>query len=230
MKPILRSGITRSVERLRAFSAPVRTKLLGIAPRAANDYATHIPVIVGLAQRFRIERVLELGCGEFSTPTFLDRRCFADLLRLDSFETDQSWLDRTKEYASTDERYHPRFVSGSMALAIKEVDVEEFDLILVDDSTSASDRAETIKELCNKRPANVLIAIHDFEISEYRLAATGFEHRQIFRGFTPQTGVVWNGNPVSLTIVRELELQVRRFANMILPDDSARWRKMFSGE
>jgi hypothetical protein len=229
LKSILARSITHGVGKgLRVLSEPVRKKLLGIAPRAGNDYATHIPVLVGLSQRFRIERVLELGCGEFSTPTFLCRQSFANVARLDSFDTDQSWLDRTGEYASKDQRYYPRLVSGSMASAIREVDLEEFDLILVDDSTRASERAETIRELSSARPTNVLIVIHDFEISEYRFAATGFEHRQIFRAFTPQTGVVWNGNSASLTIIRELELQIRRFAKMIQPDDAPGWRKVFS--
>ncbi|HEV8371318.1 MAG TPA: hypothetical protein VGQ39_25465 [Pyrinomonadaceae bacterium] len=113
-----------------------------------------------------------------------------------------------------------------MSSAIRAVDLEEFDLILVDDSTSASERAETINEISNKRPNNRLIVIHDFELSEYRLATTGFEHRQIFRAFTPQTGVVWNGNSVSMTIISELELQIRRYTKRIQPDDAPGWRKV----
>jgi hypothetical protein len=231
LKPILASEIRRGVgRRLRVLSEPVRRKLLRISPRSDNDYATHIPILIGLANRFRIEQVLELGCGEFSTAMFLDTQSFAKLTRLDSFDTDQSWLDKTARYAGSDQRYYPRLVSESMASAIKESDLQHFDLILVDDSTSAVERAATIKQLANRRPLDVLIVIHDFEMSEYRRAAADFEYRQVFRALTPQTGVVWNGNSAPSRIIKELELQIRQFAKMIQPDDIQGWIRVFQNK
>src|SRR5689334_1154503 len=33
------------------------------APRAENDYATHVPILIGLARMREIRNVLEFGCG-----------------------------------------------------------------------------------------------------------------------------------------------------------------------
>ena len=230
MNPILASNIKRRVgRRIRVLSEPVRKKLLRIAPRAENDYSTHIPILIALANNFKIRRVLELGSGEFSTGVFLNRSVFRDLTRLDSFETDQMWLDRTAQSAGKDERYHPCLVD-EMAAALRGIDVDPFDLILVDDSTSAAERAETIKQLSRQRPKNVLVVIHDFEVNEYREAAAAFEHRQIFRAFTPQTGIVWNKNSASLKIFKKLESQIRQFSKALQPDDVGGWIRALSGK
>ena len=225
MKPISSSGIRSGVgRRLRILTDPVRRKIRRIAPRAESDYATHIPILIGLSKHFRIERVLELGCGEFSTATFLNTECFPWLSSLVSFETDQSWLDRTAQYAGRDQRYHPRLITDTMASAVKDVDLEQFDLIFVDDSTSAAERAETIKQLSKRAPKNPLIVIHDFEIDEYRRAAIGFENRQIFRALTPQTGVIWNGKLSIATILKRLDGKIVKISQRLTPEDIAGWK------
>ena len=54
----------------------LKSVLRPLPPRAENAYATHIPVLVGLGSIRRIERVLEFGCGHYSTKTFLRRSVF----------------------------------------------------------------------------------------------------------------------------------------------------------
>ena len=224
---ITSKGIRRGVAGLRALSQPLKNKLAGLAPRTINDYATHIPVLIGIAQRFRIQRVLELGCGAFSTATFLNRQVFADLIRLDSYETDLSWLDKSASAFSADDRFRPSLIAGAMSSSIREAKLETFDLIFVDDSTSAVERAETIKQLAVRPSLKQLIVIHDFEVSDYRDAASAFEHRQIFRAFTPQTGVVWNGPTQPIEVLKKLNRQIIRHSKSLMVDDLNGWRKVF---
>ncbi len=213
---------------MRGFAEPARRRITGIAPRSSNDYATHIPVLVALAQHVRIEQVLELGCGNFSTPTFLNKRIFPNLKRLDSFDNDESWIAKVHAQVGNDSRYHSQFINGPVSSTLFETSLEKFDLIFVDDSTSVEERSQTITKLSERQPGNVLIVIHDYEVNEYRAAAAGFEHRNTFKAFTPQTGVVWNGKIVSTELIKRLESQVKRFAWRIEPDDVEGWLKVLS--
>ena len=217
-----------AAHRLRGLAEPARRRLSGTAPRSAKDYTTHIPILVALAQHFRIEQVLELGCGNFSTPTFLNQRVFPNVKRLDSFDHDESWIKKVSVQVGNDPRYYPHFIGGSVSSALFETFIEKFDLVFVDDSTTAAERSETIRKLSARKPANVLIVIHDYEVIEYRAAAADFEHRHTFKAFTPQTGVVWNGHIASTELIKRLETQVKRFARTIEPDDVDGWLKVLS--
>ena len=223
-------SIRRGVARLRLLSQPLKNRLSGIAPRSINDYATHIPILVGIAQRFQIRRVLELGCGAFSTSTFLNRKIFADLERLDSYETDRSWLEKTATAFQGDDRFRPTLISGAIAPGFRETKLEVFDLIFVDDSSSAAERKETVRQLANQSLPHQLIVIHDFEIGDYRDAASTFEHRQIFREFTPQTGVVWNGFPEVVAVLKKLNRQIIHHSKNIPVDDATGWRRVLRAE
>ena len=223
-------SVRRQVARLKFLSQPLRNKLARIAPRSDNDYATHIPILVGIAQRFTIRRVLELGCGAFSTSTFLNNEIFADLVQLDSYETDRTWLDRTAAAFATDERYRPRLVEGPISSSLDPVELAQFDLIFVDDSTSANERAETIRRVAALRPLKQLVVIHDYEISDYREATSDFEHRQIFRAFTPQTGVVWNGSELPIEILKSLNSQINKHSKNVAVEHVNGWKRVLKSE
>jgi hypothetical protein len=214
--------------RLRGLAEPARRRLSGTAPRSANDYATHIPILIALAQQFRIKQVLELGCGNFSTPTFLNQRVFRNLNRLDSFDNDESWIKKVSAHVGDEPRFYPHYIAGSVSSALFETSLEKFDLIFVDDSTSAEERSQTIRKLSARKPANALIVIHDYEVIDYRAAAADFEHRHAFKAFTPQTAVVWNGNVASTELVKSLQSKVKRFGRTIEPDDVDGWLKVLS--
>lgn len=217
-----------AAHRLRVLAEPARRKLTGTAPRASKDYATHIPVLVGLAQHFRIERVLELGCGNFSTPTFLDKQVFPNLRRLVSFDNDESWIERISQKVGHDPRYQPHFIDGPVSSTLFETALERFELVFVDDSTTVEERSQTIRRLSARSPANVLIVIHDYEVNDYRAASADFEHRHTFKAFTPQTGVVWNGNTAWAAQIKSLKIQIQKFARAIEPDDVDGWLKVLS--
>src|ERR1051326_6007095 len=82
--------------RLRKYFAP---------PRALNDYATHIPMLIGLARLREMRSVFEFGCGKYSTLTFLNRSAFPHLERLCSIENDESWAATIQNAAQADQRW-----------------------------------------------------------------------------------------------------------------------------
>jgi predicted O-methyltransferase YrrM len=197
--------------------------LFGPVARAEKDYATHIPILLGLARAIEIKSVLELGCGEYSTLTFLNKLAFPSLIALDSFETDQAWLDTISTSVDGDSRFCARLVSGTMGSAITRADLESYDLIFVDDSTSSEERASTIAAISTRQPRRAVVVIHDFEIQAYREAAKAFESRFVFKAFNPQTGIVWNGDKALVKALKQIEVGARQNAAKLEPEDVSGW-------
>jgi precorrin-6B methylase 2 len=188
-----------------------------LAPRARNDYATHIPILIGLARLRAIRRVLEFGCGHYSTLTFLNASAFPDLERLHSIENDDAWATTIQEAAKDDPRWTLQLVNGEISDSIP--DLETFDLILIDDSKTSAQRAATIRAVAAKQPQHPWIVIHDFEVDEYRDAASAFKHRHRFRAYNPETGVVAN----SSLNVRALNRSIQQHAKSLDPDNITAW-------
>jgi len=202
------------IARLKIFS-PLR---YFATPRAENDYATHVPVLIGLARRREIKNVLEFGCGYYSTLTFLNRAVFPRLARLQSIENDASWSQKVSELAKNDARWTLDLVEGEIAKSVPDLDLDAFDLILIDDSKTSAQRAATIRAVANKQPQRPWIVIHDFEFEEYRKAAHGFSQRHSFRAYNPHTGLASN-KPVDVASLDQLLKRNKRLA----PDDVVTW-------
>jgi hypothetical protein len=195
-------------------------------PRALNDYATHIPVLVGLARLRDVRSALEFGCGDYSTLTFLNRAAFPHLVRLQSIENDAAWAESTYAKARSDERWALQLVQDDTVAAVSDFDLEAFDLILIDDSKTSAERAATIRAVANKRPQHAWIAIHDFEVDEYRQAATGFTNVHRFRAYNPETGLVWN-NAAASTRLKSLNRILKDHSKTLQPDDVQGWATAF---
>jgi hypothetical protein len=184
--------------------APLRLRVkLFSAPRALNDYATHVPILIGLARLREIKNVLEFGCGYYSTLTFLNRAAFPHLERLQSVENDASWAETIHEAGKSDERWTLRLVRREIADAVP--DLEAFDLVLIDDSKTSTQRP--------------WIVIHDFEVEEYRRAAAGFKQRYTFKAFNPETGVVSN----SLLQLKSLDRSIKTRSKTLEADQTRKW-------
>jgi len=188
-------------------------------PRALNDYATHVPVLIGLARMRQIRNVLEFGCGYYSTLTFLNRAAFPHLERLHSVENDSSWSETISEVTKYDKRWSLQLVDGEIADTVSKLDLEKFDLILIDDSKTSTQRAATIRAVANKRPQHPWIAIHDFEVDEYKEAASGFRQRHKFKAYNPETGLVAN----SIINTRALARLLKENCKTLQPDDVNGW-------
>jgi len=194
------------------------------APRAANDYATHVPILIGVARMREIKNVLEFGCGRYSTLTFLNRAAFPHLERLHSVENDIAWGETVNEMAKHDERWSLSLVSGHIAPSIADLDLESFDLIFIDDSKTSEERVATICAVAQKQPQRPLIAIHDFEVGEYQQAATAFRQRYKFRAYTPKTGLISNNKIDTRRLRRLLNTNARK----LQPDDVEAWIGTFA--
>jgi len=186
-------------------------------PRAPNDYATHIPILIGLARLREIRSVLEFGCGHYSTLTFLNASAFPDLERLHSIENDDAWATTIQEAAKDDPRWTLQLVNGEICESVP--DLESFDLILIDDSKTSAQRAATIRAVAAKQPQHPWIVIHDFEVDEYRDAASAFKHRHRFRAYNPETGVIAN----SSLDLRGLNRSLKQNAKSLDPDNITAW-------
>src|SRR6185369_14608287 len=199
----------------RRVFAPLRLCLKYFsAPRALKDYATHIPILIGLARLRKVRSVLEFGCGHYSTLTFLNASAFPHLERLHSIENDDSWAQTIEEVAGSDLRWRLQLVKGEISESVAELDLESFDLILIDDSKISEQRAATIRAVAAKEPKHPWIVIHDFEFGEYRRAASAFPHRYRFRAYNPETGVAG----VRVDEWKALDRVIRSKAKLLEPD------------
>lgn len=215
------------VGRLRNLLQPARWRFIGPVTRSTNDYATHIPVLVGLAKARPIMSVLELGTGRYSTKTFLNRRTFPDLRMLHSYETDKGWATTMKQVTDADSRASMHVVDD-MASVLERVNPCDYDLIFVDDSNSASERVRTIKALAQSRAISPPIVIHDFEVPEYINVARRFRHRYSFKAFNPETGIVWQNGFETRRMLKKIDQIIKRNSQRLEPDDIDGWLKAFA--
>ena len=188
-------------------------------PRALNDYATHVPILIGLARAREVRRVLEFGCGHYSTLTFLNPTAFPQLAQLHSIENDAAWCETINERASTDERWTLQLVKGEIAESVSKLDLESFDLILIDDSKTSALRAATIRAVAHQQPQHPWTVIHDFEVDEYQQAASAFRHRHRFKAYNPETGLVAN-RAVDTRVLRK---HIKDKAKSLAPEDISAW-------
>jgi len=203
----------------------IKSVLYPLPPRARNDYATHVPVLIGVAGMRKVQRVLELGCGNYSTKTFLNRSAFPHLKELRSLENDPLWA-RTMRLAVEDSRCTIVFTRGPIADALSTLDLDYFDLIFVDDSATSEQRAATIKAVSARHPQNPWTLIHDYEVDAYQRAAAGFSHRFIFNAYNPETGLVFNSKNERQTDLRQLNQRLKANCTRLDPDDIEGWLRV----
>jgi predicted O-methyltransferase YrrM len=206
----------------------IKSVLYPLPSRARNDYATHVPVLIGLAGMRRVERVLELGCGNYSTKTFLNRSAFPHLKELRSLENDPLWARTMRMSVAADPRCSIVFTNGAVAETISSLDLDYFDLVFVDDSTTSEQRTATIEALSALRPQKCVVVIHDYEVPDYQRAAAGFSHKFVFDAYNPATGVVSNSKHETQTDLRQLNHRLKANRHVLEPDDVAGWLRVLS--
>ena len=193
-----------------------------------NPFATHLPILVGLARLFEIRTVLEIGCGQYSTLTLLNRNAFPDLLSLHSFENDLDWSQKIAEMTGRDSRFKLEFVNQPMGMAVTNMPAEDYDLVFVDDSQTYQERAETIRKVADKFSAAKLVVIHDSEVPLYQSAASKFRNRFTFTALNPNTDLVWNNIPVNRTLLKDLNTTITRHSQSLNSDDLDGWITLFA--
>lgn len=193
-----------------------------------SPFATHLPVLIGLSRTVSPRRVLELGAGFYSTGLFLNRAVFPELEELHSFENDAEWFDRLLPHTQRDARSHLTLHRGPMCQVIDHLKLEQYDLILIDDSQTLRERCETIDCVANQIASAKLCVIHDFNNKEYRHAARRFPHRFRFDALFPETGVCWSGADVLSKQLRAINREIARNASQIGSDAVTDWVARFA--
>lgn len=109
-------------------------KINGIDVHKGNSCASHMPIQLELLNVFKPKKILELGCGFFSTKMYLENK---DCTKLVSIESDSDeWFKKTEEQYSIhkNKKWEHLKISGleNVTNFIKTAD--NFDLIFVDGS------------------------------------------------------------------------------------------------
>jgi hypothetical protein len=214
---------------LEALAKQLYCRTLGIAARSEQPYATHIPVLVGVAAACRPKRLVEFGSGDFSTLTFLDQTVFPSILRVESYENNPEWMQHMEAKLAGNPRGVVHFFQGRMRAAVAAADPGAADLIFIDDSPSGWERAHTVLEVartCRERPIAV---VHDYDLPAIRLACRKFKHRFAFTSFTPQSCAVWNGDPHRKALLEGVARRLEDNASSLSVSDARGWAKVFSG-
>jgi len=205
-------------------------RALGIVACSERPYATHIPVLVGVAAACLPERLVEFGSGDFSTLAFLDETVFPSLLRIESYENDLSWMQHIEVKVAGNPRVACRFFEGRMRDAVSGANLEAADLIFLDDSPSGWERAHTVREVartCGERPVTI---VHDYELPAIRVACRKFEHRFSFASFTPQSCAVWNGDPRRKVLLQGVARRLQENASRLSVTDARGWADVFCAQ
>jgi len=212
------SSIARRGRRLLGF---------GLPPRHHNDYATHLPVLVGIGSVLPVKKVLEFGSGFHSTLTFLNRLAFPELVLVESVESDVEWMSRISVAAKGDPRLRMRYVPEPIERVLSEIRLDCYDLVLVDSSTEACRRASLIEELGERKDLRGIVAIHDFEIGLYRAAAKNFRNLVEYTAYNPCTGLLWQTEDKHATTLKKMSKVIDRSSKRLQPDDLQAWSEIF---
>jgi len=202
-------------------------RLRGMPTRSKAPFSTHLPVLFGLAQILRPRHVLEFGSGLYSTPVFLDRRVFRDLISLDTYESDPAWLTEVQRLLHCDDRVTIHPIIGGMYNLHELRRLDAYDLIFVDNSMDWRERVKTIDWISDCRPTNSVVLVHDFEFDPYRLAAKRFRHRHVVKALNPATGVLWNSAPITRRKVRKVESVINKGLSLHDVTDIPEWMSLF---
>ncbi len=119
-----------------------------------DRYASHRNVLKTVLNTYKPEKVLEYGSGKYSTPIFLNR---PHVKKLTVVESDFTWR-RELVYKYKDPRMTVLVEGNPRPM--------NYDLIFIDDGSTADQRCRTIKAVLS-RPHPVVV-IHDVEVPEYR--------------------------------------------------------------
>ena len=220
-----------TINRLRSVSNALRVRirelLLGCPRRSPNPYATHVPYLVGVVAITGPRRVLELGSGIFSTLTLMDSTVCPSIESLDSFEDDLEWFQSMGERLGGDRRANLQLVQTPLASAVESMDLDRYDLILVDNSRTCEERTRTLRSVFSRWKCLNVVMVHDFEIADYRRAASCPLKRITFKAYSPCTGVLWREGRIPRGPLRDLQKLVAAHSRTLDVADASSWRRLF---
>jgi hypothetical protein len=213
---------------LKQYALKIYNRFIDLAPRSKEPYATHVPVLVGVAAAYKPKLLIEFGAGSFSTLSFMDQIAFPSLEEVRSYENNEQWLEQIQERSRGSSRVNLQYVAGDMYQAVAKANVDTADMIFLDDSPTAQARVPTVKEvsrLCGERP---IVILHDYELWRLRLAAREFENCVAFDTFNPQCCAVWHGHPERRSALENINRTIHQHEGDIPLTDIRAWANTFA--
>jgi hypothetical protein len=213
---------------LKQYALKLYDRFIDLAPRSKEPYATHVPVLVGVAAAYRPKLLIEFGAGSFSTLSFMDEIAFPWLEEVRSYENNEQWLEQIQEKSRGNSRVNLQYVAGDMYQAVAKANVAAADMIFLDDSPTAQARVPTVKEvsrLCGERP---IVILHDYELWRLRLAAREFENCVAFYTFNPQCCEVWHGHPERRSALENINRTIHQHEGDVPLTDVRAWADIFA--
>src|ERR1035438_5976913 len=177
----------KCAQKLREQGLRLYNLSIGLTDRSEEPYATHIPVLIGVAAAIKPKILIEFGCGTFSTLSFQDEVVFPSLERVESYENDGAWFDQIRKTLRSSAKIHPQLVEGAMHRAVHAASTHRAGMIFIDDSPSTRERALSVAEVARCCGAEPVAVVHDSDLWRLRLATRKFEHRVQFKAFNPQS-------------------------------------------
>jgi hypothetical protein len=212
---------------LRDKGKKIYERQIGLAPRSDGEYATHVPILVGVAAALRPRLLIEFGSGIFSTLSLLDETAFPSIENVESYENNREWFEQMQDRVGPTSRLSLHYVDGDMHLSVEGINTSRADMIFVDDSPSAEERARTVRRIARRCGVGPVVVIHDCELLKLRLASRRFARTVYFDSFNPQTCAVWNGRPELEPILEKVNETIRKHAGDIELTDIHGWARTF---
>lgn len=156
--------------------------------RTADDWGSHLPVLLGLSILASPRSVVELGSGTFSTALFTDKRYFPTLERFRSVEDNPDWYARVKEATSLGPGETLELVAD-IPQWIRTSGDRLDGLIFVDSGKRRKDRIDAIKATFEHAEGDSVIAVHDFEYRGYKASVPPSWPVVAIRTWRPMTGI-----------------------------------------
>lgn len=160
-----------------------------------NGSSSHLAVLSEIANFIKVEEVLELGTGVLSTSLFLNTQYYPDLIILDSYENNEAYFN-TMRGKFSDCRLFLELTNLSIADAVEPLSLVNYDLCLIDDSTTIEERSKTIQVVTAKCTDTILMVIHDFEHQAYINAVNPNLNVNSIKAILPHTALVWSKDSI----------------------------------
>jgi hypothetical protein len=222
--------LARYARKLRSQGTKLYNRCIGLGQRAKDPYATHVPILVGVAAACRPELLIEFGSGTFSTLSFLDDVAFPSLQRVESYENNREWFEQVREEIPLNSRISLQFVEGDMYRAVRNANTSGAAMIFIDDSPTSKARVSTVEEVARECGTKPVVVLHDNDLWRLRLATRKFENRISFDAFNPQSCVMWHGHPERRPALEKVNRIIHRHATIVPLTDIRAWMKIFSME
>ena len=216
--------------KLRSQGTRLYDQSIGLARIAKDPYATHVPILVGVAAAFRPEFLIEFGSGTFSTLSFLDDVAFPSLQRIESYENNREWFEQVSKRLPSNARVNLQFVDGEMYRAVHGANTPDAAMIFIDDSPTSRARVSTVEEVARHCGTEPVVVLHDNDLWRLRLATRKFENRISFDAFNPQCCVMWHGHPERRPALEDVNRIIHQHAASVRLTDIRTWMKIFSTE